>query len=277
MTTLLIDGDVVAYKIAASIERPTDWGDGLWTLHSDADEGIALLEDHLLDIRKKLGGKDHVVALTDQEANWRLSVWSDYKANRKGTRRPLCLGAMRKHLLENHRCYLRPRLEGDDVLGILATHPSLIPGPKVLVSVDKDFFTVPGHFFRGAGSSQEVVEVTPEAADRYHMLQTLTGDATDGYPGCPGVGPVAAEKALDDMTRLIPYQHVLSRGPRKGEEETRFREEPAESVWEVVVSRYEAAELTEADALIQARVARILRHTDYDFANKRVRLWSPPR
>lgn len=275
MTTLLIDGDVVAYKIAASIERPIHWGGGLWTLHSEAEEGVALIEQQIARWQDDLGADKVVVALTDQEANWRLSVWPTYKAHRKNVRKPLALKPMREHLLETHKTYLRPNLEGDDVLGILATHPGLVPGPKIIVSADKDFYTIPGRFLRTVGDDPQVVDVSEKEADRFHMLQTLSGDVTDGYPGVPGMGPERAGRALDDLTRLEPYEHAVQRGPRRGEVETRYREEPACSLWEVVVSRYEAAGLTEEDALVQARVARILRHTDYDFDNKRPILWTP--
>ena len=35
MRTLLIDGDILIYKIATLNEEPTHWGEGLWTLHCD--------------------------------------------------------------------------------------------------------------------------------------------------------------------------------------------------------------------------------------------------
>jgi len=276
MTTLLIDGDVVAYKIAASIEKPTHWGDGLWTLHSVDTEGFLAIDGLIARWQELLDAPDVIVALTDQEANWRLSIWPDYKAHRKNVRKPLCLAAMRQHLLDNYRTFLRPRLEGDDVLGILATHPKLVPGRKIIVSADKDFFTVPGEFVRVTKDAPfEVTKVSEADAARFHLLQTLAGDVTDGYPGCPGLGMERAAKLLDEGRVLVPHEHTMSRGPRKGEVETRWEPGPEGPPWEVVVSAYHRAGLTEADALVQARVARILHASDYNFDKKEPILWRP--
>lgn len=276
MTTLLIDGDVIAYKAAASIERAINWGEGLWTLHSQEQEGIEAVEAMIEGYKERLGAKKHVIALTDQNANWRLRVWPSYKAHRKDVRKPLCLPQMREHLLANHQCYLRDNLEGDDILGILATHPTLVPGPKIIVSVDKDFYTIPGSFFRDVASATPMVEdVSPARAAYSHLYQTLIGDATDGYPGCPGVGPETARTALREGLVYESHQHTLSRGPRKGQVETRWEPGRKGTPWEVVVSLYQKAGLTEADALVQARVARILHHQDYDFIKKEPILWTP--
>jgi len=45
--TLLIDGDIIAYQVASSIETPIHWGDDMWTLHSDANEGIEKVQNQL--------------------------------------------------------------------------------------------------------------------------------------------------------------------------------------------------------------------------------------
>ena len=80
------------------------------------------------------------------------------------------------------------------------------------------------------------------------MLQTLTGDPADNYKGLQGVGKVNAEKIINkDMT----YQEM----------------------WQAVLSAYREKGFTEKDALIQARVARILRHYDYDYKRKSVIYW----
>ena len=46
------------------------------------------------------------------------------------------------------------------------------------------------------------------------------------------------------------------------------------NLWNVVKTCFKEQGLTEDDALIQARLARILRNTDYDFKKKQPILWS---
>jgi hypothetical protein len=87
-----------------------------------------------------------------------------------------------------------------------------------------------------------------EQADRYHLIQTLTGDVTDGYSGCPGIGPVKAELLC---ATAAPQSLVAVR-----------------------CDAFKKAKLTEADALLQARLARILRNTEWDFDKSEVKLWS---
>jgi DNA polymerase-1 len=45
--------------------------------------------------------------------------------------------------------------------------------------------------------------------------------------------------------------------------------------WEAIVEAYESKGFTEEDALVQARVARILRKDDWDFDNNCHKLWTP--
>ena len=39
---MLVDGDLLAYKITSSLEEPIDWGDDVWTLWSDLKKGKQL-------------------------------------------------------------------------------------------------------------------------------------------------------------------------------------------------------------------------------------------
>jgi DNA polymerase-1 len=88
-------------------------------------------------------------------------------------------------------------------------------------------------------------------ADYWHMFQTLTGDAVDGYKGCPGMGPVGAQKLLSDGMAM------------------------EDGMWPMVVKAYEKKNLTEEDALRNARLARILRWDDWDRKKKEPILWTP--
>lgn len=142
-------------------------------------------------------------------------------------------------------------LEADDILGILATGP-WIGGEKVIATKDKDLLQIPGLHINHADLDRGVHEVTVEQGDRWHLYQTLVGDQCDGYKGCPGIGPKKAERILNELGSSL------------------------EERWIGVVTVFEERGLTEADALLQARLARICRASDWDYENKVVKLWSPP-
>ena len=94
----------------------------------------------------------------------------------------------------------------------------------------------------------ETVDITPEEGARWHLIQTMSGDNTDGYSGVPGIGIKRAEKIFSE----------------KG------------YTWQAVVETFEEKGMTEADALINARLARILTINDYDEAKKEPILWTAP-
>lgn len=260
MRTLLIDADVLAYQAAASCERAIEFEPGYWTWHVSWEDVLQTFDAKLDEIVQTLDATDYRLCVTDSEGNFRLNVHPDYKANRAGTKKPLVLKPFKQFLVDERGAYFKPSLEGDDCMGILATHPRLIKGEKVIVSIDKDMKTIPGPYIRWGTEDAEIVEISEEEADYHFLFQTLTGDATDGYKGCPGIGPKKAEailaKALEDYPDADPKQLFKAR-------------------WADVVWTFEKAGQTEDDAIIQARCARILRHTDYDYTNKRPILWTP--
>lgn len=245
--TLLVDGDVVVYKATAAIEMDIDWGDDLHTLHSDAAEAKRVVEEQLGMWKERLDADEVVLAFSDSH-NFRKDIYAPYKGNRVSKRKPLAYKEVKEWATDRWTTYVRPGLEGDDILGILSTSDKIIGGQKIIISVDKDFKTVPGYYWNPDKDGQPVF-YDEALADYWHMMQTLTGDKTDGYPGLPGCGPVKAAKLLDNT-------HPDSR-------------------WFAIVDLYEKAGLTEEDALVQARCARILRASDYDFKRKEVKLWSP--
>ena len=94
---------------------------------------------------------------------------------------------------------------------------------------------------------KETVTISPDEGARWHLIQALAGDNTDGYSGVPGIGVKKAEKIFEE----------------KG------------YTWKAVVETFEEKGMTEEDALCNARLARILTTTDYDHEKKEPILWKP--
>jgi DNA polymerase-1 len=249
--TLLIDGDIPAYKVSSRVQTTVDWGNGP-VISADLDEAKRQLSGEIKRYMKMLGATDSIIALSDTQ-NFRKTIYAPYKANRKNVIKPALLADLKKYLEDNYRTFKRPFLEADDVCGILATmgdEPGLITGDRIVVSEDKDLKSIPGRLFNPRHPERGTIEISVEQADLEHMRQTLTGDTTDNYPGCPGIG---AKKVDGVLTKTDEKQ----------------------TLWELVVAAFVRKGLTEADAIVQAQVARILRAEDYDFINKRPIPWMP--
>ena len=239
---LLIDADMYLYQAAQACEVETDWGDDKWTLHSDAGDVRKLFKEHIDQFMDQLHGNRAVLCFSDpSRSSFRKELDPTYKQNRRKRRKPLAYAACRDQLTTEYKTIIKPRLEADDVMGIVATRA---PGQFIIVSGDKDMQSVPGLLYRDG----EMREISQAQADYFHLKQTLVGDATDGYPGCPGIGETKAANLLGN----------------------------GQGSWQTVVGAFKKAGLTEADALLQARLARILRNTDWCFDKSEVKLWAPP-
>jgi len=244
---LLIDADIVAYKIAAACEEPVHWGDDFWTLHADAKEGKAQVDLWIEQLKENLNTKETRLFLTGHN-NYRAEFFPEYKANRRGTRKPMILGSLRDHMIEKWDAELEDGLEADDLMGIAATEPE--SNGATIVSIDKDLKGIPCLLYNPDRPEEGVREITPDEADVHHFYQTLVGDSSDNYKGCPQCGPKKAEALLSKCSSR-------------------------EETWEKILQTFDRAGLSSKHALTQARVARILRSGDYDFETKEVKLWKP--
>ena len=243
----LLDADILAYQVASTHEVRVDWdGDG------EVSQYVTSLESAKAKIDKTIGEyiwnlKIHkmIICLTDKH-NFRKDILPTYKENRKGSIKPILLSDLKEYMSSNYESFLRPGLEADDVMGILATHPTLMPGKKVIISIDKDLTQIPGWYFN-PDKHTKAVKISAKDGDHFHLMQTLQGDSVDGYKGCPGIGPKKAEKILAGST----------------------------DPWGDIVSAFMSKNLTEDDALVQAQVARICQYQNYDYDKAEVIPWTP--
>ena len=236
----LIDADIVAFKAASAVEQPVNWGNGLWTLHSFEHEAIDHCMAYFDKLKETLGDGELKLFLTGKN-NWRKEILPSYKANRKDKRKPMLLLFLRNWMRAQFNAVIEDGLEADDLLGI---HATANPDDTLIVSEDKDLKTIPALLFNPAKDTSPR-RITEFEADYNHMLQTLTGDAVDGFAGCPTVGPKTAEKILKDCTTSA-------------------------DLWDATLASFKKQKLSEEVALVQAQVARICRDTDFDTNTRKV-------
>jgi DNA polymerase-1 len=236
----LIDADYYLYRAAAAAEHEVEWTPDVWTYLcriTDAKDSFQAEMDRFQDTMP-----DHsVVLVLGDSTNFRYAIYPDYKANRRKYRRPAGYQALRDWAAGCWPSLTLAGVEGDDVLGVMAEEGD------VIVSADKDLRSIPGLHLVDGG----VIDVNRWEADFNFYSQALTGDATDGYPGCKGAGPVAARKALAGC-----------------------KSEP--EMWLAVLQAYIKAGHTVDFAVRMARCARILRPGEYDHAKQAPVLWCPP-
>lgn len=244
--TLLFDTDIVAYQAAALNQNDSPFG-----RYSYWEQAKRTAVERIEDIAEKLAATDLIMCLTHAE-NFRYGVLPTYKQTRDRSKdvRPELLAELKEFLADEYPSYIRPGLEADDIMGLLATHPSIVPGDKIIVSEDKDMRTVSGKVYNPRNPDLGVLEISPQDAAAFHMWQTICGDPTDGYKGAPGIGKssIYAEDILHcDMHEM----------------------------WDEVLMAYAQVGLGEVEALKQAQVAKILSRHLYDFKTKEVVLWTP--
>jgi len=237
--SLLIDADFIVYKCCAATESEVDWGDDVIVVSSNFSDAYAMVERELYKIAEDLGCFDDTILFFTDSVNFRKQIDPAYKGHRN-RKKPCGYRRVINKLKEDYQVVVMPQLEADDALGIYATKEE----GHIICSPDKDMRQIPGDLY---DLSDGVVTITKEEGERWHYIQTLAGDQTDGYSGVPGFG----------IKRAVA-----------------FFEENGYS-WSSVVEAFKSKDLDESVALQNARLAKILQHSDYDFDTQSVKLWTP--
>ena len=246
MRELLIDADIFVYKATRLSEREINWEGDSWTLHCDMAEVKTIIDDQISSIQEATKADKVMLCFSDKK-NYRKEVNPEYKSHRKGGRKPMCFIPALDYCKETYPFKVVKWLEADDVIGILATTPS--KDERIIVSQDKDLLTIPGKHWDF--KEECIFDWDEDKADYKFFYQTLVGDSTDNYKGCQGVGPISAGKILDGNTGSVL------------------------DMWEIVLESYLKSGQTLEDGIRNARMARILRHGEYNFDNNKIVLWTP--
>lgn len=277
MTILLLDGDMLLMRAATATEVEVQLGEDVWTRHSELPQAREMywqqVESWCAEFEATL---DDVWHCFTEASAFRKEVYPGYKANRKGKPKPIGYKQLKSEIMAEPTAFCFNQIEADDLIGIFATMPDAANERVIIAARDKDLMQIPGiHVWMDEGQEIEdqdglvvqrvngnVIQAnTPEHAERFTYQQYLSGDSTDGIPGCPGLGPVGAARLVKGFDLTQPVD-----------------------CWEAIVRAYEEAQrkkklnLYNASdyATQQARLTRILRHGEYDFDTHKVTLWNPP-
>ena len=235
---LLIDADFIVYKNCAAVETEVDFGDDVILVTSNFSDALTATNRELTKIKNKFGSFSEMILFFSDSINFRKQILESYKGHRN-RKKPCGYKRVINALREEYKVIIKPSLEADDAMGVYSTK---YPG-NCIVSPDKDMKQIPGQLY----NLDEVFTVSKEDGAKWHLIQALAGDQTDGYSGVPGIGVKRA---------------------------TSLFEEDGYS-WKTVTKAFTDKGMTEYDAITNARLARILTADDYDFKNKRPILWTP--
>ena len=235
---LLIDADFIVYKCCAACETEIDYGEDVIFVTSNFSDAYKAVTSEISKITSYFGGFAEPILFFSDTKNFRKKISPDYKGHRN-RKKPCGYKRVISNLKIQYNVIIMKELEADDAMGIYATaHPG-----NVIVSPDKDMRQIPGKLYNLETSQ----DITAEEGAKWHLIQTLAGDQTDGYSGVPGIGVKRAE--------------------------TLFNKEGYN--WSTVVKAFTDKGLTEDDALLNARLARILTIDDYDTKEQTPKLWTP--
>ncbi|MBI52082.1 MAG: T7 exonuclease [Chloroflexi bacterium] len=236
---LLIDADFIVYKNCIAAEFDIDFGEDIILVGSRFSDAYYNVEQDLKrTVSVFLWDQPELVLFFSDSTNFRKELCPAYKGHRN-RKKPCGYRRVINKLKENYEVIILPTLEADDSLGIYATKN---PG-NIICSPDKDMRQIPGWLY----NFEETVMISEEEGMQWHFIQSLAGDQTDGYSGCPGYG-------IKTATKLFNTEGYK---------------------WETVVDAFTQKGLSEKEALLNARLAKILTKDDYDFKRRKPKFWVP--
>lgn len=171
----LVDGDLIAYRCAATAENDDDW--------------IATSRmDKLMDEILRSTQADTYKLFISGGVNFRYSIFPEYKANRTQPK-PRWLQMCKDYLVKEWEGVYTNGIEADDALAMAQT------GETVICSIDKDMLQVPGkhyNFVKGI-----FIDVSELGGLHSFYRNLLIGDTSDNIRGVDGLGKVKSAKLID--------------------------------------------------------------------------------
>ena len=180
MAHILIDGDIIGYRIGFSTEEENE---------KIVISRVATFVETML--WEDLEAETYQGYLTGKD-NFRneIAITAPYKGNRSAPK-PKHLQLIRDYLVSAWDFKISVGQEADDEIAIEHTARNY---ESIIASIDKDFLQLRGNHWNFV--KKEMTFVTDEEALLNFYRQVLTGDRVDNIIGLKGIGPVKADKIL---------------------------------------------------------------------------------
>jgi hypothetical protein len=184
MAHILIDGDIIGYRIGFSTEEENE---------KIVISRVATFVETML--WEDLETESYQGYLTGKD-NFRYDIarTAPYKGNRTAPK-PKHLQLIRDYLISAWDFQVSVGQEADDSIAIEHVARNY---ESIIASIDKDFLQLKGKHWNFV--KKEMTEVTEEEALLNFYRQVLTGDRVDNIIGLKGIGPVKADKILRECT-----------------------------------------------------------------------------
>jgi len=227
LVTLLLDGDLVAYRPAAATDGHTYEHAELraaWKYKKDILEACkeAGVEPSGIKDRYSPEPLQHAISglcgiinsietsiskyhdafvwepyLTLSKSNFRFNINPEYKKHRADIHKPYWLPACKSHLADKFNARYVAELEADDCIAMRAEELRQRDKPYVVVSYDKDLDQIPGPHFDFVKNRYYTVSEEEARSNLWH--QAAVGDTTDNILTPTGIGPSKAKKLFKDV------------------------------------------------------------------------------
>jgi hypothetical protein len=180
MSHVLIDGDIIGYRIGFSTEEESE---------KIAISRVATFIETML--WEDLEAETYQGYLTGKD-NFRndIAITAPYKGNRTAPK-PKHLQLIRDYLVSAWDFQVSVGQEADDSIAIEHTARNY---ESIIASIDKDFLQLPGNHWNFVKKEMTVLNEAEALLNFY--LQVLTGDRVDNIIGLKGIGPVKAKQRL---------------------------------------------------------------------------------
>lgn len=230
---LIVDIESYFYKSLTACKFLHEIDKGIYTEAYNINKAIEFLEDNLNRLMDTLQANSCELVIGDTH-NFRKDINPNYKANRPS--KPPIYEVVLSTVKRKFNPISLKNLEGDDTCRILYEDDSFYPNTeKIIVSIDKDFFSVPCKFYRDLPNNK-LINIDEDTAQYNQNKQIIMGDISDNYKGIPGYGEVKATKFLE------------------------FSREEKE-----IVKLFENNGLTKEDYIMNYNMCHIVGIDDYDF------------